>query len=410
MTEIDRTLSKTERNLWSAIVAEAMAHLKYTAFAHKALAEGHPEVAQIFQEVAGAENIHGVNHLQVSGEVKTSLENLRNVIEGESKEINASYPRMVRDAVEEGRTDAAETFTMAMDRERHHIEVFSKALEDLEAKLSSGDQPTDGEQTSAFFPSFPVLRRANVSEADVAPTYAAAREEVEGERWRVTATGRIREVVFGAQDGLISTLALVTAVGTSDLATTSSIVLVAGLAGALAGMLSMATGAYLGSKAQQDVQRSEIAKEAKELEEHPGEELAELIVLYQKEGLSFSEAKGVAEHIAADKELWLRTLVEKELGLSYEVTSNPTKDALTMGFAYMVAALIPVFPYFFATGWAALTSSIVATLVGLFVLGIGKGRMVQKSPILQGLEILLIGAAAAGIGFVLGEVVPRVFT
>ena len=301
MTDIDRTLSKTERNLWSAIVAEAMAHLKYTAFAHKALAEGHPEVAQIFQEVAGAENIHGVNHLQVSGEVKTSLVNLRNVIEGEAKEINASYPRMVRDAVEDGRTDAAETFTMAMDRERHHIEVFSKALEDLEAKLSSGDPLTDGEQTSAFFPSFPTLRRANVSEADVAPTYAAAREEVEGERWRVTATGRIREVVFGAQDGLISTLALVTAVGTSDLAATSSIVLVAGLAGALAGMLSMATGAYLGSKAQQDVQRSEIAKEAKELEEHPGEELAELIVLYQKEGLSFSEAKGVAEHIAADK-------------------------------------------------------------------------------------------------------------
>ena len=410
MTDIDRTLSKTERNLWSAIVAEAMAHLKYTAFAHKALAEGHPEVAQIFQEVAGAENIHGVNHLQVSGEVKSSVENLRNVIEGESKEINASYPRMVRDAVEEGRTDAAETFTMAMDRERHHLEVFSKALEELEVKLSSGDQITDGEQTSAFIPSLPTLRRANVSDADVAPTYAAARGEIEEERWRVTATGRIREVVFGAQDGLISTLALVTAVATSDIATNSSIVLVAGLAGALAGMLSMATGAYLGSKAQQDVQKSEIAKEAQELEEHPGEELAELIVLYQKEGLSFSEAKGVAEHIAADKELWLRTLVEKELGLSYEVTSNPIKDALTMGSAYMVAAMVPVFPYFFTTGWTALTISIVATLVGLFVLGIGKGRIVQKSPILQGIEILLIGAAAAGIGFVLGEVVPRIFT
>ena len=384
--------------------------MKYTAFAHKALAEGHPEVAQIFQEVAGAENIHGVNHLQVSGEVKSSMENLRNVIVGESKEINASYPRMVRDALEEGRTDAAETFTMAMDRERHHLEVFSKALEELEAKLSTGDRPLAGEQASSFLPSLPILRRANVSEADVSPTYAAAREEVEGERWRVAATGRIREVVFGAQDGLISTLALVTAVATSDLAANSSIVLVAGLAGALAGMLSMATGAYLGSKAQQDVQKSEIAKEAKELEEHPGEELAELIVLYQKEGLTFSEAKGVAEHIAADKELWLRTLVEKELGLSYEVTSNPIKDALTMGSAYMVSAMVPVFPYFFTSGWAALTASIVATLVGLFVLGIGKGRMVQKSPILQGIEILLIGAAAAGIGFVLGEVVPRIFT
>ncbi len=403
-------MTKTERNLWSAIIAEAMAHLKYTAFAHKALAEGHPEVAQIFQEVAGAENIHGVNHLQVSGEVKTSTENLRNVLEGEAKEISTSYPRMVRDAVEEGRTDAAETFTMAMDRERHHIEVFAKALEGLEAKLSGASPSSDAEPSSSFIPTLYAQRRATISEAEVSPTYADAREEVERERWRVTATGRIREVVFGAQDGLISTLALVTAVSVSDLAANSSIVLVAGLAGALAGMLSMATGAYLGSKAQQDVQKAEIAKEAQELEEHPGEELAELIVLYQKEGLSFTEAKGIAEHVAADKELWLRTLVEKELGLSYEVTSNPVKDAITMGSAYMVAALIPVFPYFFSSGWEALTSSIVATLVGLFILGVGKGRMVQKVPILQGLEIMLIGAAAAGTGFVLGEFIPRVFT
>ncbi len=410
MADIERTLTKTERNLWNAIIAEAMANLKYCAYAHKALSEGHPEVAQIFQEVAGAENIHGVNHLQVSGEIKSSLENLRGVIQGEAKEINAVYPRMVRDAVEEGRTDAAETFTMAMDRERHHVEVFSKALEELEAKLSSGDHTSDGEYSSTFSAAPQIVRRASVTEADVAPTYAAAREEVEGERWRITATGRIREVVFGAQDGLISTLAVVTAVAVSDLAVGNTIILVAGLAGALAGMLSMASGAYLGSKAQQDVQNAEIAKEAKELEEHPGEELAELIVLYQKEGLSFTEAKGVAEHIAADKDLWLRTLVEKELGLSPEITSNPIKDALTMGSAYMAAAIIPIFPYFFALGWQALTSSIIATLVGLFLLGLGKGRVVQKSPILQGLQILVIGAVAAGIGFVLGEIIPRAVT
>ena len=410
MADVERKLSKTERNLWNAIMAEAMAHMKYTAYAHKALSEGHPEVAQIFQEVAGAENIHGVNHLQVSGEVKSSLENLKTVIEGEAKEINAVYPRMVRDALEEGRTDAAETFTMAMDREHHHIEVFNRALEGLEAKLASGAQAGNGEATSAFaITDFPI-RKATVPEADVAPTYAAARAEVEGERWRIAAIGRIREVVFGAQDGLISTLALVTAIAVSDVASGSAVILVAGLAGALAGMLSMATGAYLGSKAEQDIQSAEIAKEAKELEEHPGEELAELVVLYQREGLSFSEAKGVAEHIAADKDLWLRTLVEKELGLSYEVTSNPIKDALTMGSAFILAAMIPILPYFISSGWEAMTASIIVTLIGLFILGLGKGRMVQKSPILQGFQVLLIGAAAAGIGFVLGELIPRAVT
>ena len=404
MSNIERTLTKTERNLWNAIVSEAMAQLKYSAFAHKALEEGHPEVAQVFQEVAGAENIHGMNHLRVSGDVKSSAENLRDVVLGESKEISAIYPRMVRDALEEGRMDAADTFTLAMDRERHHLEVFSRALEELETKLAQREAATDGE--AADTPAGAVRpQRLRGTEPEISPTYTAARKEVEGERWRVASLGRIREVVFGAQDGLISTLALVTALAFADIGRVN--VLVGGLAGALAGVLSMATGAYLGSKAHQDLQNAEIAKEAKELEEHPAEELAELVVLYQREGLSFTEAKGVAEHIAADKELWLRTLVEKELGLSPEITSNPIKDAFTMGAAFIGAALVPVVPYFFSDSGTAIGASIAATLVGLFVLGLGKGRIVQKAPLLQGLEILLIGAASAVVGFGLGEGIPR---
>ena len=404
MAQIERTLTKTERNLWNAIVSEAMATLKYNAYAHKALEEGNPEVAQVFQEVAGAESIHGMNHLRVSGEIKSSTENLRTVVIGESKEISAMYPRYVKDALDEGRTDAAETFIMAMDREKHHLEVFSQALGTLEAKLAQWEVSPDGggappprETTAA--------QRPVVVEAELSPTYAAARREVEGERWRVAALGRIREVVFGAQDGLLSTMLLATAVAASGIENTT--VLIAALAGALAGMISMATGAYLGSRAEQDIQRGEIAKEAAELETHPAEELAELVVLYQREGLSFSDAQGVAEHIAQDKDLWLRTMVEKELGLSPQVTSNPIKDAFAMGLAFTCGAVIAILPYFFIEGNVAIGASVAATLVGLFALGVGKGRMVQKSPILQGLQILLIGAASAGLGFALGEVIPR---
>ena len=402
MAKLESTLSKTERNLWNAIVAEAMAHLKYSAYAHKALEEGYPEVAQVFQEVAGAENIHGMNHLSVSGEVKSSVENLRNVMAGESKEIITMYPRYVKDALDEGRIDAADTFTMASDRERHHLEVFSRALEALEAKLQQPRGPAIGEQATVEGASD---QKPVSVEAEVSPTYVAARKEVAGERWRVAAMGRVREVVFGAQDGLISTLALVTAVAVSGVENTT--VLIAGLAGALAGMVSMATGAYLGSRAEQDVQTAEIAKEARELEEHPGEELAELVVLYQREGLSFSEAQGVAEHIAADKDLWLQTLVEKELGISPSITSNPFKDALAMAAAFIVGAMVPILPHFFIEGKVAIGASIAATLVGLFALGMGKGRLVQKSPILQGVEVLLVGAAAAGLGIALGEGIPR---
>ena len=398
MRNTDSTMTKTERNLWNAIVSEAMAHLKYSAYAHKALEEGRPEVAQVFQEVAGAETIHGMNHLRVAGEIASSMENLRNVVTGESKEISTMYPRMVRDALDDGRMDAADTFTLAMDRERHHLEVFSRALVELEAKLASsphGSPTADGAATTVRQP-----EPLHTVEPQVSPTYATARKEVEGERWRIAAAGRIREVVFGAQDGLVSTVALVTGVAVAG--ADNAIVLVAGLAGALAGVISMATGAYLGSRAEQDVQKAEIEREAAELAEHPGEELAELVVLYQSEGLSFEEAKGVAEHIAADNDLWLRTMVEKELGLSYEMTVNPVKDALAMGAAFIVGAMVPVLPYFFTEDTPAITISVSATLVGLFVLGIGKGRIVKQSPLLQGLEVLLIGAASAGAGFGLG--------
>ena len=402
MTNLESTLSKTERNLWNAIISEAMAQLKYSAYAFKALEEGNPEVAQVFQEVAGAENIHGMNHLRVSGDVGSSGENLRRVVESESKEISAMYPRYIKDALDEGRTDAVQTFIMAMDREKHHMEVFSRALAELEAK--------HGMMANSGLREMEQARRAEDGdgvhvESEASPTYMAARKEVAGERWRVAALGRIREVVFGAQDGLLSTMLLVTAVAASGVE--NQTVLIAGLAGALAGMVSMATGAYLGSRAQQDVQSSEIAKEAAELADHPAEELAELVVLYQREGLSFKEAQGVAEHIAKDKDLWLRTLVEKELGLSAQITSNPTKDALAMGTAFIVGAILVVIPYMVTDGNPAIGISIAVALVGLFALGVGKGRIVRKSPIMQGLEILLIGACSAGIGYGLGEGIPH---
>ena len=403
MANLEHTLTKTERNLWNAIVAEAMAHLKYSAYAHKALEEGYPEVAQVFQEVAGAETIHGMNHLKVSGEIKASIENLKNVVQGESKEISTMYPRYVKDALDEGRMDAADTFTMAMDREEHHLEVFSRALEELSAKLdvtAAAEEP----ETQVTEPATPRMRQ--IRESDLSPTYAAARLEVESQRWKVAAVGRIREVVFGAQDGLLSILALVTAVAASDVEKTT--VLIAALAGALSGMISMAAGAFLGSRAEQDVQRAEIEKEAQELVEHPGEELAELVVLYQREGLTFKEAQGVAEHIAADKDLWLRTMIEKELGLSPEMTTNPLKDSLAMGSAFIAGAFVPILPYFFSEGNVAIGSSIAATLSGLFVLGMVKGRVVQRSPFLQGLEILLIGAVFGGVGILLGELIPKV--
>ena len=411
MASDSAALTKTEKNLWNAIVGEALAYLKYNAYAHKALEEGYPEVAQVFQEVSGAETIHGMNHLRVAGEIGPTVENLRTVTVGESKEFSFMYPRMIRDAQEEGRQDAADSFAMALEREKHHLEVFTQALELLEARqaAATAEQPSatpKPEELRAVAPSpEPASAKDDRIPHPTLETYVSATQEVDRERFRVANLGRLREVVFGAQDGILSTVALVTAVAVGVEGNTT--VLVAGLAAALAGMISMATGAYLGSRAEQDVRLAEIAREAQELEENPAEELAELVVIFQREGKTYQEARLLADEISQDKELWLKTLIEKELGISSEETANPVKDALVMGISFIFAALVPIIPYLFLTGGRAIGISVAGALVGLFVLGMGKGRLVQKSPILQGLEILVIGAVSAGLGFVLGDIIPR---
>jgi len=135
-----------------------------------------------------------------------------------------------------------------------------------------------------------------------------------------------------------------------------------------------------------------------------------LVVIYQREGRTFEEARRMADEIAEDKELWLRTLVEKELGISPDETSNPMKDAAAMGLSFLLAASVPIIPHILLTGTAAISVSVAGALVALFVLGSLKGRLVQKSPILQGLEILGIGAVSAAIGFALGDGIPRLIS
>jgi VIT1/CCC1 family predicted Fe2+/Mn2+ transporter len=354
-----------------------------------------------------------MNHLRVAGEIGSTAANLQQVTTSETKEFSAMYPRMIQDALNENRQDAAESFALALERERHHQEVFSRALELLQQKqerLSEAPAETSAQAAetapnrtgSALRATLPT--GGSIGELDL-QTYTAAAMEVDRERFRVANLGRLREVVFGAQDGILSTVALVTSIAVA--VGENSTVLVAGLAAALAGTISMATGAYLGSRAQQDVRKSEISREAQELEERPEEEYAELVVIFQREGKTYDEARLLADEISQDRELWLNTLIEKELGISPEDTDNPIKDGLTMGASFILAALVPIIPYLFLTGLFAIGVSVSGGLIALFVLGMAKGRLVQQSPILQGLEILGIGVASAGIGYLLGDVIPR---
>jgi rubrerythrin len=128
IAEKEQAVSKTNANLQTAITGEARARLKYTAFALQAMQEGHPEIAQLFLEAAGAETIHGISHLRVAGGIGTTQQNLDESANGEDYEIEELYPRMIREAEAEGRQDAAASFRLAVEREWHHRAMFQEAF------------------------------------------------------------------------------------------------------------------------------------------------------------------------------------------------------------------------------------------------------------------------------------------
>jgi len=125
--------NRTKENLNAAIVGEAKARLEYMAFGMKAMEEGYPEFAQLFFEAAGAETVHGISHLKAAGGIGSTLENLDQSAKGEDFEIEEMYPRFVMDALEESRPDAAASFELAVQREKHHRTMFQDALQSYKA-------------------------------------------------------------------------------------------------------------------------------------------------------------------------------------------------------------------------------------------------------------------------------------
>ncbi len=128
-------MTKTDDNLAKAFAGESQANRKYIAFAMKAFEEGHPEIAQIFLEAAGAETAHAISHFRTMNMVKSTLENLKASAEGESYEIDTMYPEFIKQAEQDGNAKAAESFGIALEREKHHREMFRKALEEMKRKM-----------------------------------------------------------------------------------------------------------------------------------------------------------------------------------------------------------------------------------------------------------------------------------
>ena len=231
------------------------------------------------------------------------------------------------------------------------------------------------------------------------------RDHVAEERRAAALLGDIREAIFGAQDGLVSTVAVASTVAgaTGD----RFAILVAGIASALAGMFSMAAGEYLSSKSQREIFEAQIAGEREEVATRPGEAQAEVAYMFEEDGLPSGEAAEVAQIVSRHPDVLLRTMVEKELALHVdEHGGSPRQGAIVMGVAFGLGALVPILPYLFVPVAAATWISIAATGAVLFGIGVVKSRWTRHGGLRSGLEILVIGAAAGVIGYFFGNILP----
>ncbi len=224
-----------------------------------------------------------------------------------------------------------------------------------------------------------------------------------GQRHRsVTGGNNLRAGVFGVNDGLVSNLSLV--LGVAGAGASGQIILTTGLAGLLAGSLSMASGEYVSVRSQREMYEYQIGLERDELAEYPAEEAEELALIYQARGVDLEQARIIATRLMSNPEHALNTLAREELGLNPDELASPWAAAAFSFCAFGMGAVVPLIPFLLhLTSRPAQLWSIGVTLLALFGIGMALSLFNGRSAMLGGLRMLVIGAAAAGCTWAVGH-------
>lgn len=229
-------------------------------------------------------------------------------------------------------------------------------------------------------------------------------------RHRTIGGNALRAAVLGANDGLVSNFSLV--MGVAGASAGEQPVLIAGVAGLLAGSLSMALGEWLSVQSARELYANQIAVEAEELTAFPEEEAEELRLIYEAKGLQPDDARRLAEQIiAGDRNVALDTMTREELGIDpEELGGSAWTAAITSFLLFALGAIVPVLPFFFAAGTPAILSSAGLSALALFGLGMAITLLTGRDPLIAGLRQVGFGLAAAAITFGIGTLLGATLT
>lgn len=218
------------------------------------------------------------------------------------------------------------------------------------------------------------------------------------------------EMVYGGLDGIITTFAVVTGVAGAQLGT--HVILILGLANLLADGFSMATGAYLSTKSEQEYYRKEWEREAWEVEHFPDGERMELIDVYLSRGYSEEDARQLVAIQSKEPTRWVNTMMLDELGMMKD-ESKPLLNALVTFAAFVVAGSVPLLVYLFGLlvsipQASTFPASLIMSAIALFGLGAAKVLVTKLNPIRSGLEMLIVGGLAAGVAYAVGALLKGI--
>ena len=237
------------------------------------------------------------------------------------------------------------------------------------------------------------------------------RQKVSGEnlsriegRHKTVGGNALRAAVLGANDGLVSNMSLVT--GVAGATSGQNEVLLAGSAGLLAGALSMALGEWISVKSSQELYERQMALEMDEIETNPEGELKEITLIYIAKGIPEAQAHDMAVKVMSDKDHAHEVLIKEELGINPEdLKSSAWEAAITSFVLFAIGAIIPLAPFFWSGGATAIIVSVIASTVGLFLIGSAITLFTGRSVWFSGTRQVVFGLLAAAITFGIGKMI-----
>ena len=221
------------------------------------------------------------------------------------------------------------------------------------------------------------------------------------ERWHGRGGTWVADSIYGVNDGLGAVFGIVSGVaGATN--NQQHYVLISGLAGMIASALSMGAGAYLAVKSEREVYEAEITREREEVEENPEEEREEMALFYQLQGFDVEESQRMAARVAKNPEQMVQMMAQQELGLSEQHFPNPWKSSFSAAASTAVGAFIPIIPFFFMQGFAAVLTAFAVSIVAHFAVGALKSLITSRSWWASGFEMTMVGVLEAGVTYGLG--------